>query len=204
MYITWEDRKAKGTVENQDIAIKPVFSFDYAWFLIDENSTQFVETHTEGVWNKDLSEDQVSEVMAFYSAFVFTGIQPEFDELTEKLVEQGTEAIDGKMYTVWGKVPLSPEETTEAEMALQQRVTDGAQNRLDTFAKTRNYEGILSAASYSVSNNPRFTQDGLRAVELRDATWEALYVILDEIRAGTRPVPTGFESIVDDLPVLSW
>lgn len=92
----------------------------------------------------------------------------------------------------------------EAQVALQQTIIEAAQQRLDTFAQTRNYDGILSACTYATSTVPSFQAEGQAAVNLRDSTWAALYTILAEVQAGTRPMPTGFGDIETDLPLLEW
>ena len=78
------------------------------------------------------------------------------------------------------------------------------QARLDTFARTRNYDGILSACTYATSTNPRFSAEGQYCVTARDATWSALYVVMAEVEAGTRLMPTGYQDIEPDLPALVW
>lgn len=83
-------------------------------------------------------------------------------------------------------------------------VVEAAQIRLDVFARTRNYDGILSAATYATSTVPKFQQEGQYAVEARDQTWAKLYEILAEVEAGTRPVPTSYADIEPELPVLAW
>lgn len=121
--------------------------------------------------------------------------------------------------TAEGNVPFTAEEEAEldakeaAELAakpakeqaaLIDSITTAAQSRLDTFASTRGYDGILSASTYATSAVPKFAQEGLDAVNLRDSTWAALYAIMAEVTAGTRPMPTGFADIEPDLPVLAW
>lgn len=95
---------------------------------------------------------------------------------------------------------------TNAELSekLKTLFVNFAQSRLDNFAKTRNYDNILSAATYATSTIPKFAAEGQRAVELRDATWAALYQILADVQAGTRPTPTSFADIEPDLPELTW
>ena len=78
------------------------------------------------------------------------------------------------------------------------------QARLDAFAKTRNYDGILSACTYAASGVPRFAAEGHACVNLRDATWSAAYVILASVQAGTRPMPSSIADIEVDLPQLFW
>lgn len=84
------------------------------------------------------------------------------------------------------------------------RFADEAQARLDTFAKSRGYDGILSACTYATSQVPRFRAEGQRCVDLRDQTWARLYEILAKVEAGTRPVPLSLADIEADLPALVW
>lgn len=79
-----------------------------------------------------------------------------------------------------------------------------AQSRLDRWAQSRGYDGILSACTYATSLVPRFQAEGQRAVDVRDQTWAKLYEILAEVEAGTRPVPLNLAEIEADLPSLTW
>lgn len=81
---------------------------------------------------------------------------------------------------------------------------DEAQARLDQWAQSRGYDGILSACTYATSQVPRFQAEGQRCVDLRDQTWARLYEILAEVEAGTRPVPLSLAEIEADLPMLAW
>jgi hypothetical protein len=108
----------------------------------------------------------------------------------------------------WEVYALPAEEAAanqaSAAQSLQQSIVDATQRRLDDFACTRNYDGILSACTYSTSTVPKFATEGQYAVEARDATWAKLYSILDEVNAGTRPITSGFSAIESELPVLVW
>lgn len=78
------------------------------------------------------------------------------------------------------------------------------QNRLDSFAGTRNYDSILSAASYVNSTNAKFAAEGKYCVELRDATWATAYQILYDVLEGARPEPESIEDIESELPTMQW
>lgn len=88
--------------------------------------------------------------------------------------------------------------------ALQKVIVSHTQNRLDNFASSRGYDGILSACTYVASQVPRFASDGQIAVRLRDATWAKLYDIMAEVETGKRAVPAGFGDVEHDLPALAW
>lgn len=93
-----------------------------------------------------------------------------------------------------------PPPTTEQIIA---QYTAGVQKHLDDFAKARNYDGILSAATYATSTVPKFAAEGQYAVEARDATWAKCYEILAAVEGGTRPMPT-MEELIAEFPVLTW
>jgi hypothetical protein len=87
---------------------------------------------------------------------------------------------------------------------VQALVVQATQARLDNFARTRNYDGILSACTYATSSVPTFAAEGQYAVNARDITWAALYTFMGEVMAGTKPMPTGFADVEVLLPALVW
>lgn len=87
---------------------------------------------------------------------------------------------------------------------LVQSIVDATQKHMDDFARTRNYDGILSLCTYATSAVPKFRSEGQYGVDARDATWATLYEILAEVETGLRPTPTGFADIEPDLPALAW
>ncbi len=93
--------------------------------------------------------------------------------------------------------PKTPEQI-EAE------IIAGTQARLDAWARTRGYDGILSACTYATSPTPRFSTEGQAAVVARDATWAALYAIMDAVKVGSQPIPTGYADVESLLPILAW
>lgn len=92
--------------------------------------------------------------------------------------------------------PPTPEEQQAA-------FTAAIQAHLDGFARTRNYDGILSAATYATSTVPKFRAEGQYAVESRDATWAKAYEILGAVMTEQRPMPT-LEEVIAELPELAW
>jgi hypothetical protein len=77
------------------------------------------------------------------------------------------------------------------------------QNHLDTVAKSRGYDGILSLCSYATSKSLRFSIEAQAGVEWRDAVWEHAYTVLAAVKSGTRPLPT-LEDLLVELPVINW
>ena len=81
--------------------------------------------------------------------------------------------------------------------------TAAIQAHLDAFARTRNYDGIMSAATYATSTVEKFRAEGQYAVEARDLTWAKGYEIMGEVMSGARPMPT-LEEVIAELPELKW
>lgn len=133
---------------------------------------------------------------------------PLFDSTTQKIIELLPIEVNGKWIQQWGieEIPAEEVEANQAAavQALQQSIVDATQQRMDEFARTRNYDGILSACTYATSNVPKFAAEGQVAVNLRDATWATLYQILEEVQAEQREAPTGFSDIEPLLPPLEW
>lgn len=101
-----------------------------------------------------------------------------------------------------GIVPYVPPTPTAEQIIAA--VTQATQTHLDNFARTRNYDGILSACTYASSSIARFAAEGQAAVDARDQTWAALYVLMIEVETGSRPMPSGFADVEPLLPVLVW
>jgi hypothetical protein len=134
-------------------------------------------------------------------------------ELVERLADKtfipfDPTSTDYQAYLAWlaeGNEPLPPESAPPpTPQQIQSQIVAATQDRLDAFAQTRNYGGILSACTYATSTNPKFAAEGQYCVETRDATWAKLYEMLDEVLAGTRPMPSGYADIEPELPVLEW
>jgi hypothetical protein len=95
-------------------------------------------------------------------------------------------------------------EQAAADAALQASIVQATQARLDTFARTRQYDDIKSACTYAGCSVPKFNTEGSYCQDRRAETWQALYDMLAEVQAGTRPMPAGFADVEPELPPLVW
>jgi hypothetical protein len=87
MNTTWEDRKNGGFINDHRITEKPVFSFEYAWFLVTDETAQYVESHEYGVWNKDMTPEQRQEVIDFYNGWEPPAIENPTELTPEELLQ---------------------------------------------------------------------------------------------------------------------
>lgn len=102
MQITWEDRKGRGLIDGAEITEKPKLSFDYAWFKVVDGFGQYVESHDHGYWNKDLTLDQVQEIVDYY--YIHTAEKPNPSSNLKIVVMTGSERDEnGKLCPIWGE-----------------------------------------------------------------------------------------------------
>jgi len=144
---------------------------------------------------------QGADGLEAFDLYPITGSEPAYDPATQRM--QGpTYQVNGdvveRIYTV---EPIPAEEIANR---IKAEITTAVQARLDDFAKTRGYDGILSACTYATSGVPKFAAEGQACVDGRDATWATLYTIMESVSAGTRPMPSGYADVEADLPVLVW
>lgn len=126
------------------------------------------------------------------------------------LGEHGTDCwralLDGVVVLVprWAGVlveePLPPEQLAQRRFL---EVQAAVQERLDRFARTRAYDGILSACTYAASAVASFAAEGAYAVQARDEHWAKCYEILGAVQAALRPLPTVEEALAE-MPPLEW
>lgn len=114
------------------------------------------------------------------------------------------ENADGSLTTTPRTAEDIAARAANAQANLQSSIVQQTQQRLDVFAQTRGYDGILSASTYATSAVPKFAAEGQCAVAARDATWAALYTLLADVQAGIALMPTGFADVEPLLPVLEW
>ena len=140
--------------------------------------------------------------------WVHDTLLPEWDRQREYLKELDPVKTDGVWWRQYEILPLNAETIQENEEAAQRQlvasIVDQTQGRLDAFAKTRNYDGILSLCTYSTSTNSKFQVEGQYGIEMRDATWAKLYDILAKVEAGTRPTLSSYAEIEHELPATQW
>lgn len=135
------------------------------------------------------------------NGIVTNTIEVESLDFLPHLVE-ATEGSIGWLYD--GQTFTPPPPPVKSPEELQTEIVNATQQRLDDFARTRNYDGILSLCTYATSTVPKFQAEGQYGVEARDATWTKLYEMLAEVEVGTRPMLGSYSDIEPELPVLKW
>jgi len=157
-------------------------------YLIGEGNSQVLAASQSADNIQQLSE----------RIYEFSGVQ----YVGASLLQSELSAVVGDIYQDGQFMPqLQPTRDPED---LQADIVTATQQRLDDFARTRNYDGILSLCTYATSTVQKFQAEGQYGVTARDATWAKLYEMLAEVQAGTRPMPNGYADVEPELPVLEW
>jgi hypothetical protein len=193
----------------------PVFQ-DGAWILVDFiTSTKIFDTVNgevvEPVLGKTLSDlgtDKPKPVQAEHEVVYFEngdwvvrsdwrGHEYWLDDgshhvITEIGIEPPANALDA--------MPVIPPTVDQMVDSFKAAI----QANLDAFVQQRGYDGILSACTYASSTVTKFRQEGQRCVDLRDQTWAASYVLLDEVMQGSKPMPASIDDVRNVLPALTW
>lgn len=128
---------------------------------------------------------------------------PSYDAIFNKILPGIPELQNNIWYQTWNVIPCSEEEVAQNIETAKINLQTVVQNRLDEFARTRNYDSILSCCTYATSTNTKFQQEAQYAVQARDAHWAACYTILQEFEAGQRTIPT-VQELLSLMPPLQW
>lgn len=181
---------------------------------LNEALTEALQVTTQGnvLWDENHfcpAKALTEEEAAMFRVVPLTVVaQPSYDAITQRCFRDGCEKVGDEWQYKWTVEALDAD-AVEANVVAHVASTKAAivaatQSRLDTFAQTRNYDGILSACTYATSSVPKFAAEGQYCVDARDATWATLYTIMGEVLAQTRPMPESFADVAPLLPALAW
>ncbi len=146
-------------------------------------------------------------IRSYYGIYEFIETpKPGYDVLTQK-VQEGTPAYDAvsNQYTqVWDTVACTAEETAAVKQGLISSIMAEIENVLDSFARTKGYNSIHSAASYKGSSVASFNTEGTYCFDMRDQYWSIASSILADVDAGNRSMPYDYAEIASEFPALTW
>jgi hypothetical protein len=87
-----------------------------------------------------------------------------------------------------------------APLPTEEDYSAAIQSKLDEAARAKGFDNIHTAASYADEPSvPRFQTDGIAFREMRSLVWAASYVIMAEVKAGLRTMPT-IDELLLELP----
>lgn len=159
--------------------------------------------------NVSFPEDITNEIMNEFGFKKVIPVSPPVTSFYEGVKELPPMLINDEWVQQWEVyyIHRSSEEILEYENDIKEaKLTEykqAIQSRLDTFARTRGYDNIVSLCSYATSTLPQFAAEGQRGVILRDQCWSIGYTILAQAMAGEIPEPS-IEYVLNQMPDMTW
>jgi len=114
---------------------------------------------------------------------------PTFTESTQKLVESLT-FTGTQVNQSWQVVNLTQQEQIAFATARLQAIGQAISPYLDSQVANRQYDSIISATSWNLSNITIYKQEGAEATAFRDTCWGEFNNLVAGVQAGTTPLPT--------------
>lgn len=97
---------------------------------------------------------------------------------------------EGRAELVGGSILFDTDIDVAKMKTLEEQYTAQVQEMLDDAAKALGYDSCLSVCSYIDTGVAKFDAEGVQFRRWRSAIWNRGYELLDEVKAGTRAVPT--------------
>lgn len=114
---------------------------------------------------------------------------PTFTESTQKLVESRI-FTGSAVNQTWQVVNLTQQERIDFATARLQAIGQAITPFLDASVNRKQYDTIVSATSWNLSNITIYKAEGIEATAYRDQVWQQFNNLVAGVQAGTTPLPT--------------
>ena len=152
----------------------------------------------ENVSNFDALDIEIFPSYGFYP--FIPSAQPIYDELTQR-VEQQLQLTGTSVIQSWTIINLSPEEQQAQVVARLTEIGQRIQSYLDSQVAVKQYDSIISAASWNLSNIEIYKGEAEQAIAYRDQIWQAFNDLVTGVQSGTIHAPTADEWFMSLMPL---
>jgi hypothetical protein len=90
----------------------------------------------------------------------------------------------------WTVVDLTAEQQQAYVIEKLTEIGNGIGSFLDQAVSVKQYDSILSATSWTLSNITTYKSEGEAALAYRDSVWSQFYGMVQAVQAGTQAIPT--------------
>jgi hypothetical protein len=128
--------------------------------------------------------------LATYGYYPYTPSPiPSFNPATQRLDQHF--AVNGFTVTdIYIVVDLTAEEQQAYIIQRLTEIGNGIGSFLDQAVSVKQYDSILSATSWTLSNITTYKSEGDAAIAYRDSIWSLFYSMVQAVQAGTQALPT--------------
>jgi hypothetical protein len=144
--------------------------------------------------------------LARYNWYPFNpATKPTINEQTQKAVETLTfDAQQGKVNQSWQVVTLTAEERTNYLRSIRPQFQDLLESHMNREVSYRDYASVDTAIGrWTNSRKPAWKAEAVAVQSFIEDCYDVAYAIENEVKAGTRPIPTP-EQFLAALPRLGW
>jgi len=144
------------------------------------------------------------EALASWGVYPVTvATDPAYDEMTQRIVTASAPTFVSGAWILSKTVePLSKKEREAKAKALMDSYSEAVQNLLDSTAKEKGYDNIISMTSYANSGNAKWANEAAVAITWRDACWnESLVQMGNFLATGNKP---SMEDFLAAMPTPVW
>jgi hypothetical protein len=114
---------------------------------------------------------------------------PAYNPATQRLDQHYS--VNGFTVTdIYIVVDLTAEEQQAYVIQRLTEIGNGIGSFLDQAVSVKQYDSILSATSWTLSNITTYKSEGDAAIAYRDSIWSLFYNMVQAVQAGTQAVPT--------------
>lgn len=147
--------------------------------------------------------DLASADLSDFGVFPVTEVEAPTVDYTQVVSEGAPVNVGGNWTQVWIVRDATDAEESAALDEIQGKYEFEIQAHLDSTARSRGYDSMISACSYASGTHPKFSVEGQDCLAWRSAVWETAFQIMTDVRAGARPLPT-LQEVMAELPPMVW
>jgi hypothetical protein len=128
--------------------------------------------------------------LATYGYYPYTSSPiPAYNPATQRIQQSFT--FDGTVVSdSWTVVDLTAEQQQAYVIEKLTEIGSGIGSFLDQAVSVKQYDSILSATSWTLSNITTYKSEGEAALAYRDSVWSQFYSMVQAVQAGTQAIPT--------------
>jgi len=155
--------------------------------------------------NTSFPKNPSNELLAEWGVFPVSVVNdPDHNALTHKIVTDKLPTyINGAWILAKSAVEMDLQEKLDYRNKIVRKYELAVQKFMNEKVAERQYDSMISAATYATSTNPKYGPEGQACVNWRDSVWDKCYEVLGEVDAGTRQPPT-IDELIAELPALTW
>jgi hypothetical protein len=147
--------------------------------------------------NYSINDEKTAVENGFYPLSMS---QPEYNKLTQRVVDKGTVIDNGVAYVDWEITPLSLE---TMKVNLVNQFNSDAVKYMDKVAQAKGYDNRIACSMRAGFDGP-FKAEGQAFAIWMDTCFATMYLVMERAEKGEIPIPTTFNELLQHLPTPPW